>query len=133
MTNFTDYTEGKICDLLLGTAWTPPTGLHVALFNGSPTDAASGGTDVTSTIRTAGRVQGTFVKSSVAGLNKITNSVAIDFGAAAGAATVSHFAVYDAATAGNMLWHGALTGGSMSVGAGTTVSFAINTLELEIQ
>lgn len=128
--NNSDYLEAAIAAWLNGTTMpSAPAALYVALFNGDPTDTGSGGTDVTSTIRVAGRVTCTFSRSA----GVLTNTSAADYGAAAGGATISHFAVYDAASSGNMLMYGPLTGGSQVIGAGTNVSFPIGTLVLEEQ
>jgi len=77
-----------------------PANIYVALFNGDPTAAGSGGTEVTTTIRVAGRLAVTW--GAVAS-RQIANSAAIYFGTAAGGATVTHAALYDAASSGNML------------------------------
>lgn len=96
-----NYLANEILDWIKGGAMpTAPAAVHVALFNGDPTAAGTGGTDVTTTIRTAGRVSVTWGATTA---RAIENSAAVDFGVAAGGATVTHLAIYDAATAGNML------------------------------
>lgn len=77
-----------------------PTDVYVALFDGDPTAAGSGGTEVTTTIRVAGRLAVTW--GAVAS-REVANSADIDFGTAAGAADVTHAAIFDAASSGNML------------------------------
>jgi hypothetical protein len=62
----------------------------------------------------------------------LTSNADADFGAAAGAATVSHFGIYDAASAGNLLMYGPITGGAQSIGAGTNVKFASGALILTV-
>jgi hypothetical protein len=105
---------------------TPPTALYVALFNGDPTDAGTGGTEVTTSVRTAGRVAATYGAPS--GKN-MTNSAAVSFGNSANAvASVTHFAVFDAATAGNMLGSNALQSGAGAIAAGSLVSYAAGAL-----
>lgn len=131
MSGKSNYLEDKVLNWALkGTAMgTAPVTAYVALFNGDPLDTGAGGTEVTTTIRVAGRVAGTFGTITVnAGADTITNTALIDFGAAAGGATFTHFAIFDAASAGNMLYSNALTGGSQTVSAGTNVSFAIGAL-----
>lgn len=103
-----------------------PAALYVALFNGDPTDAGTGGTEVTTTIRAAGRVAVTF--GAISGGGTMASNAAVNFGNAAGSATVTHFAIFDAASAGNLLGSAALTGGSQSITAGTAVSFASGAL-----
>lgn len=104
MAALSDYAENELLDHLLGTgAFTMPTQVYVAAFTTDPTDAGSG-TEVSG---------GSYAR------------VAVDFNAAASGAanptgdvtfpeataswgTVTHAALMDAATAGNMLMHGAL-------------------------
>ena len=125
-----NYFEDAILNWAKGSAMpTAPTGLYVGLFNGDPTDAGTGGTEVTTTVRTAGRVAATFGTVTVnAGADTIANTGAVDFGNAAAGATFTHFAVFDAASAGHILWSNALTGGTQTVSAGTDVSFAVGAL-----
>ena len=122
MAAFSDFMENAILTDIK--ARTPHIGLHSA----SPTDAG-GVAEVTTTVRTAGRVPVTF--GTVAG-GSMSNSAIVDFGAAAAGATVSHFGVYDAASGGNLLMHGALTGGAQTVSTGNEVSFAAGTLTLSV-
>ena len=105
---------------------TPPTALYVALYNGDPTDAGTGGTEVTTSVRAAGRVAATY--SAPSG-KSMTNSAAVSFGNSASAvASVTHFAVFDAATGGNMLGSNALQSGAGAVAAGSLVSYAAGAL-----
>lgn len=128
MAGFSDYVENAVLNWLRGTAMpTAPAGMFVGLFSSDPTDAATGGTEVTTTIRAAGRPGATFGAPNAAGT--IANTALIDFGTAAAAATVSHYAVFDAASGGNKLFSGALTA-SKSVSQGDPVSFAIGALTL---
>lgn len=130
MAAFSDYMEAKICNWMKGTAFgTAPTDIYVALFNGSPTDTGSGGTEVTATIRAAGRVAVTFGTVTDGAMS---NDAAVDFGTAEGGATVSHFALFDAASSGNMLMYGALNGGSQAIAAGNQVSFPIGDIDVSV-
>lgn len=130
MSNASDYLEAALLNhVFRNTALTSPAAVYVALFNGDPTDAGSGGTEVTTTIRVAGRVAATFGAPSG---GAIANTAAVDYGNAAGAATVSHFGIYDAASAGNLLAHGSITGGAQSISAGNPVSFAIGDLTVTL-
>lgn len=127
MAGFSDYVENAVLNWMRGSAMpSAPSAVYIALFSSDPTDAATGGTEVTTTVRTAGRVAATFGASTAGAMS---NSAIVDFGAAAGAATVSHFAAFDAATGGNKLFSGALTA-SKSVTAGDPVSFAAGALSL---
>lgn len=74
-----------------------PAAVYVALFDGQP---SAGGTERSTTIRTAGRVA---VPWSAITARAITNSAIVDFGAAVGAANLSWAALYDASAGGNLL------------------------------
>lgn len=128
MSDMTSYMENALINATLrNTSYTTPTTVYVALWNGDPGEAGSGGTEVTTTIRVAGRVAVTF-DVPVDGVT--ANTALVDFGDAAGAATISHFAIMDAASAGNMLFKTAITGGSQSVSAGNGVSFAAGEIDV---
>jgi len=126
-----NYLEDKVLNWALkATAMgTAPTTVYVSLHNGDPLDTAAGGTEVTTTIRAAGRVSAAFgAITTNTGGNTVSNSALVDFGAAAAGATFTHFGIFDAASAGNMLYANALTGGSQTVSTGTNVSFAIGAI-----
>ena len=126
MSGNSTYLGNALLNWVKGSAMpTAPTTVYVALWNGDPTDAGTGGTEVTTTIRTAGRLAATF--GTVAS-KSMSNSAIVNFGAAAGAATVTYFAVFDAASAGNMLGSNILGIGGGSVASGAAVSFAIGAL-----
>jgi len=101
--SFSNHAENLVLDWLLtnGTA-TRPTAWYVGLFTSDPTDADSG-TEVS-----GGSYARTAVTFSVTG-NAATNTGGVEFPAATASwGTVSHIAVYDASTSGNMLFHTAL-------------------------
>lgn len=116
---------------LKGTAFpAAPTSVYVALFNGDPN---ASGTEVTTTIRTAGRVSVTFGTAAVAGgVASMSNSAPVDFGEAAAGATVTHVALYDAARAGNLLWSGPAVGQPIAIAAGLAVSFGVGDLTVSV-
>lgn len=129
MSGFSDYLEGEIAKWIIGTDMQPaPDAVYVALFNGDPTDTGAGGDDVTTDIRAAGRVAATFSRSG----GVLTSNADVDFGDADTLTDISHFAIFDAATTGNMLGSNALTGGAKTVGAGTTVVFPSGDLTVSI-
>lgn len=128
-----NYLEDKILNWLTGSAMgSAPSGLYVRLFTADPTDAGSLTNECTTTIRGAGGVAATFGSiSSGTGANTKANTAIVDFGTAAGAPSgpVTHFGIFDAATAGNMLYSAALTT-PRTVALGGAVSFAIGALVL---
>jgi hypothetical protein len=121
-----DYLESKLDGWLQGTApGASPAGQYARLWNGDPTDSGGGGAEVTATIRPAGGVGITFGAYS----NGVrSNSAVVDFGSAAGGATVTHIGVWDAATAGNMLFSAPVSGGTQTVAAGASVTFPIGSI-----
>ena len=115
-----DYLENKLIDHLFRTGtFAKPAALWVALFTGAPSDAG-GGTEVSggsyarvnlapSDTNWRATQGGTTGASSGTG-GTTANAVVIAFPApTANWGTVSHFAIFDAATAGNLLIWDALT------------------------
>jgi hypothetical protein len=105
MSSLSDYLENEILDHILGTgAYTMPTAVYVGLSTGSFNDDNSG-TELTGS--NYARVAATF---SAASSGTTSNSAAIEFNAATGSwGLVSHFGIFDAASSGNLLIHGAFT------------------------
>ncbi len=109
MSSFSDYTENLVLNWLLTTnAATRPTAWYVGLFTAAPSDTG-GGTEVSGSAY-ARKVTGTI---SVSGTSPTTatNSAAIEFAAASGGnwGTITHAAIFDASTGGNMLAWAPLT------------------------
>lgn len=103
--SFSDYSEEKVAKWLAGQANAPSVGTrYIGLFSSDPTDANSG-TEVTSTVRTDGRIAITFTTPSN---GSMSNASEIDFGVAQNDASVTHFGIFDAQTAGNLLFYGPL-------------------------
>lgn len=102
---------------------TPPSAVYVALFNGDPTDAGTGGTEVTTTVRTAGRVAETF--GAVTG-KSMANSAVVNFGNAAGGTPFTHFGIFDAVSGGNMLGSNMLTGAASFTGSISTTTLTVS-------
>lgn len=123
------YLGNKFLRWLGGNAMpSAPASVYAALFDGDPKGA---GSEVTTTIRVAGRVAIPLnVPASGTG-NTMDNSADVDFGLAAGGATVSYVGVYDAASAGNLLWAHQLAGGPFTVTAGEEVKFAAGDLAFQ--
>ena len=130
MSGLSTYTQNAILNWLKGTAMpAAPAAVYVGLFNGDPTDAGSGGAEVTTTVRAAGRVAAAF--GTITGNTSIANSADVDFGAAAGAATASHFGLFSAASGGQLLASGALAA-SQSIAATNLVKFATGALTVTV-
>jgi hypothetical protein len=112
MSAASNYLENKVLDhVLTATAYTQPTTRYLGLFtntstnaaanleNGTLTDEISGGSYARQTVAFAAASNGT----------SATNATITFPAATANWGTVTHVAVMDAATAGNVLFWGAVT------------------------
>jgi hypothetical protein len=112
-----DYLANANLNWLRGVAFpSAPADVYMALFNGNPT---SGGSEVTATIRAAGRVA---IDYSVVASRAIENATDVDYGEADAGATVNYLAVYDAASSGNLLGYSPLDN-ARTIVAGDPVLF----------
>jgi len=108
MSSFTDYTENLVLNWLLTTnSATRPTAWYVGLFTTAPSDTG-GGTEVSGN-GYARKATGTMTITGTA--TTATNAAAIEFAAASGGnwGTLTHAAIFDALTTGNMLAWAPLT------------------------
>lgn len=104
MSSFSDYLENAVLNhAFRNTALTSPATVYLAAFTASPSDAG-GGTEATG--GSYARVAVTF-NAPVGGV--IANQL-VDFPeATADWGTITHFGIFDASTAGNLLAWAALT------------------------
>jgi hypothetical protein len=144
MAAMSDYAENKLIDhMFRGVSFTAPAALYIGLYTAAPTDAG-GGTEVSggayarvalapSTTNWAATNGATTTTNPSSGTGGTTsNNSAITFPTATASwGTVTHVGIFDASTAGNLLWWGALTA-SQVVGSGGTFSFAISALSVQI-
>lgn len=125
MAQLSDYLENALInEVLRNTGYTPVATVYLALFTTATTDAG-GGTEVTG---------GSYARQAITfgapSNGTSTNTGAVSF-TSMPAATVTHAAIMDASTAGNMLFHGALSA-SKTVGAGDTLTFAIGDISASL-
>jgi hypothetical protein len=108
MSSFSDYTENLLLNWLLTTnSATRPTAWFVGLFTAAPSDTG-GGTEVTGN----GYARVATGTMSISGTSTTaTNAAAIEFAAASGGnwGTITHAAIFDASSGGNMLAWAPLT------------------------
>lgn len=107
MSAASDYLELKLLDHTLGTtAYTAPATVYVGLHTSSPLDDASGTGEVSG--NGYARQSASFAAASG---GSASTDATITFPAASGGSwgTISHIGIYDASTAGNLLYHGAVT------------------------
>ena len=137
MGSFSDDLEKKLLNHILGGGdYSRPATVYIGLWTSALNDASTGST--------ANEVSGgSYVRKSVT--NNSTNwpaasgttatksnGTAITFAqATASWGTVTHFAILDASTAGNILGWGTLTV-SKAIGNGDTASFAIGDLDVTL-
>jgi hypothetical protein len=108
MEGFSDYWESKILDHIFGkNNYSPPT-IYVALSIADPLDDASG--FVEPACYAYARVETSASDWNTASGGSLHNANDILFPKATGSwGTITHFALFDAATDGNMLAYGALS------------------------
>lgn len=117
----TDYLENAVLNhTLRNVPYTPPTTIYLAAFT-SPTTDAGGGTEVAG--NGYARQAVTFGAPS-GGAVANTNIVTFPVASPAGWGTVTHAAVFDSLTGGNMLRHGALTA-AKTINAGDALTFQV--------
>ena len=105
--SFGDYAENKILDHITGkTSFTKPTA-YVALSTADPTDDGSGIAEPSG--NGYARVATDAADWNAASGGATSNAADISFPTATGSwGEISHFAIFDAASGGNMLAHGDL-------------------------
>lgn len=142
MAALSDYLENKILDhILRATAYTAPPSVFVGLLTAAPSDLG-GGTEVTGGSYARAEVtsgtgawnntQGNTTGTSTGADGTIENAAAVNFPTPTAAwGTVTHFAVYDAASGGNLLFYAALSI-PKTINTGDSVSFAAGALSLQI-
>lgn len=121
--SISNYAELKILEHTTGkTAWTIPTDVYVKLHTG---DAGEEGTSAAATEDT--RKEAAWATASA---GSIATSATIEWTNVAATETYSHWSLWDASTAGNCLWTGALSS-SAAVTAGDTFQITSLTLSLD--
>jgi hypothetical protein len=130
--DLTAYFGNKILRWLNNQADLPsrPTALYLGLFNGNP---KTSGTEVGATIKSSGKRQlVTFATLASGAGHLLTSNVLVDWGLSEGAASVSHFGLFDDAAAGNMFASKAVAGGPLPVAIGSAVNYASGAVTFNI-
>ena len=126
MSAMSDYLENKFLDHFLGTASTSaPAAVYIGLHTADPTDAGTGA-----------EVSGfNYSRQSVSfGASSggtASNDAAVEFPAANGGSwgTITHIGIYDASSAGNLLFHSALTT-SKTIADGDIFKVAVSGIDI---
>jgi hypothetical protein len=128
MAGFTTFLQEELLDHIGGNGSYTAPNPYVGLYTAAPSDAG-GGTEVSGGSYARVDANAKFGAASGTGMS---NDGAITFPTATASwGTVTHFGIFDASTAGNLLAWGALTV-SKTVGSGDTASFAIGELDLTL-
>jgi hypothetical protein len=127
MAAMSNYLENALINATLrNTTFTSPSTVYVGLFLTDPTDAGSG-TEVSG--GSYARKAMTFGAPSN---GASVNSAAVEFDQATGDwGTIPFFAIFDALTSGNMLYHGALTA-SKTIETGDVFKFATSSVSVTL-
>jgi len=127
MSQLSDYLENAVLDHINGVAaLTQPTP-YLALSTANPTDDASGLAEPSGN----GYAREAITFGAASG-GTASNSVAITYTASGGNwGTITYVAIFDALTAGNMLWHGPMSA-SKIVNDGDSLTFAIGELDVSL-
>ena len=136
MSAASNYLENKVLDHVLRvTSYSQPSGLHLALFTNTSTNAAANleaGT-LTDEVSTSGTAYGRkAITFGAASSGSSANSATVTFDAAtANWGTITHVAVMDAATSGNVLFWGAVTT-SKTIESGDTFQVSSGNLTISL-
>lgn len=125
-----DYLENKLLDHALATAaYTAPTDVYVGLHTGSPLDDDSGANEVTTSGSAYVRKAASFAAASA---GSAATDATITFDAATSNwGTITHISLYDASSAGNLLFHGAVTT-SKTIETGDTFQISSGNLTISL-
>lgn len=130
MGSFSDYWENEILDHLFNkSTYTPPT-IHVGLSATDPGDDGAGLSEPNG--NGYARVQMEAADWNMATGGLLDNASVITFNTATGNwGMLTHFALFDAASGGNMLAHGTLVEAKV-IGSGDTARFAAGALDVTL-
>ena len=130
MGGFSDYWENKILDHIFGKgSYTPPT-IYVGLSTADPTEDGSGLAEPSG--NGYAREQTSASDWNAASNGSLDNAGNITFAQASGNwGTITHFVLFDAATAGNMLAYGILSQ-SKSISESDTARFQAGDLRISL-
>ncbi len=117
----TNYLERKLLDHALGTTtYTKPTNVYASLHSANPTDAGSGGEISGGSY--ARKVLAFTAAATVSDVSSASNSADIVW-TNLPSVTITHIAIWDASTSGNMLYYAPLSASKViSSGDGYTIA-----------
>jgi len=126
MGSLSDYSELELLDHVCNAAYTPVATVYLGLSTADPLDSGAGLNEPVG----SGYIRKAIAFGAAANRKVIQNGV-VTFDQATGAwGTITHYGIFDAAAAGNMLAHGAFAVGKAIVN-GNTASVATTEIEVE--
>lgn len=144
MASMSNYLENKLIDYVLrGVAFTPPSTLHVALCTSAPSDSSTGSTiseisggnyarqSFASNATNWSTTNGDYSATSTGTNGSSFNSAQIKWSSVTWSGTVTHVALCDASSGGNMLFYSTLTS-SQVVAVNDSISFGSGNLTIQI-
>ncbi len=133
MSDATNYLEKKLADHILGkAAYTMPVTVYLALFTADPTETGSLASEVGTGLGYARIAITADMSAANATTGTSVNSNIFTFGPASGPwGVVTHAALVDASSAGNVLAKAALTV-SRNVQTGDSIQFAASQVSLTV-
>lgn len=128
-----NYLEGKMADVILrGTAFTSPGEVFLALFTSDPGEAG-GGSETTYTnysrVSCGATPSSAFTAIDANGMTQNGNTIVFPAVGGVSPVTISHWAIFDSLTLGNMLLYGPLTA-SKTLDPTDVPSFPANALKI---
>jgi hypothetical protein len=129
--DFSTYLRDAILSWIKGTTFpTAPTNFYIAFYSSDPGRAGTGGTDITTSVRAAGRIaiasSGWSAITADGNSRLINNSAGLTIGSAASTISSTHIGVWDASSGGNFI---AKAVAPYSFISGTSYSIAIGDLD----
>lgn len=128
------YAENKVLEHAVGkTSWTMPSGPYLALLTTAATDEDGGGVVEPTGVGNYARITCPGTNWGAAAAGEIANSAAIEFAECADTnwGNIKGFALYNAITGGEMIFHGEITT-PKDINIGDTAKFAIGDLEVTL-
>jgi len=131
--SFSNYLENKILDHVFGgTTYSAPSTLYFALSTADPTEDGSSIAEPSGNNYARAAVTNNKTNWGTASGGIVSNAADITFNTASGSwGTITHFAVFDASSGGNMLIYGSLTE-SKTIGTGDTPKFNIGDVSISL-
>jgi hypothetical protein len=126
MGSISDFLENELLDHIFNADYSPPANVFVALSTADPTDDGSGISEPS-----GGAYSRATITFSTAA-SRAVQSKAVTFSQATAAwGLITHYAIYDQVSGGNMMAHGAL-GASKNVVNGNTPSLAATEIQISV-